>query len=84
VAFSISDWCFSSTCSVPVTSSVLISSAPSRTSVWAQSMVSETDGRFFSSSRRSDFTTPVIWLVKMVLIPGTRLSTIACSRSGVG
>ena len=33
VAFSMSVWCFSSTCSVPMTRSVLICSAPSRNSV---------------------------------------------------
>ena len=29
-------------------------------------------------------TTPVIWLVRVSLMPGTRLSTISCSRSADG
>src|SRR5262249_52514557 len=77
VAFSMSDWCLSSTCRVPMTRSVLISSVPSRNSVRAQSMLSDTDGRFFSSSWRRDRTTPAICAASATSRPGTRLSTIS-------
>ena len=55
-----SDWYLSSTCSVSPMTSGSISDFPRKSSVRAQSMVSEIDGAFFSSSARIERTTRAI------------------------
>ena len=50
----------------------------------AQSMVSEIDGAFFSSSARIERTTRAIWSASCSSISGTRTRTISFSRSMSG
>ena len=67
-----------------VASSAPIDLMPSSTRVRAQSMVSETEGCFFSSSVRSDRTMRTIWSASCSSTSGTRVSTISFSRSRSG
>jgi hypothetical protein len=59
-------------------------STPSSTSVRAQSIVSDTDGAFFSSSWRIERTMRAIWSARFSVMPGTLVSTISFSRSMSG
>ena len=47
-------------------------------------MLPKVDGLSVLAQLRKERTTPVIWLVRVPLMPGTWLSTISCSRSTDG
>ena len=64
--------------------SASIDSTPSTTRVRAQSMVSDTEGSFFRSRVRMDRTMRATWSASAWLMPGTRVSMMARSRSSWG
>src|SRR5207302_5556495 len=71
-ALVMSDWYLSNTCSVSPMTSGSMSDLPRYSSVRAQSMVSEIDGAFLSSSARIERTTRAIWSARCSSTAGPR------------